>query len=155
MIRQSEIQKIANSKGLRDTQIEKDYIAGWVLREISNKKQLKEKLTFKGGTSLRKIYFGDYRLSEDLDFTYLGESLNAAELLKDIAEVISWIAAESRIILSIQETTEHETGNLNFYLGYTGPLGGRGEKKRIKVDISFDDVWRELGKHWRKYTKIK
>jgi len=62
-----------NKLGIRDTQIEKDYVIGWVLNGISNNEYLRERLIFKGGTALRKIYFHDYRLSEDLDFTFNGE----------------------------------------------------------------------------------
>jgi predicted nucleotidyltransferase component of viral defense system len=39
-------------------------------------------LTLKGGTSLRKIYFPDHRLSEDLDFTYRGENFKTEEIKK-------------------------------------------------------------------------
>jgi predicted nucleotidyltransferase component of viral defense system len=72
MIKPGEINQFANVLGVRDTQIEKDYVIGWVLKGISNSGFLKEHLIFKGGTALRKIYFHDYRLSEDIDFTYLG-----------------------------------------------------------------------------------
>ena len=63
--------------GLRDTQIEKDYVIGWVLKGISNNKFLLESLVFKGGTALRKIYFTEYRLSEDLDFTFNGKDFTS------------------------------------------------------------------------------
>lgn len=33
---------------------------------------LRDSLLFKGGTALKKCYFGDYRFSEDLDFTAVG-----------------------------------------------------------------------------------
>jgi predicted nucleotidyltransferase component of viral defense system len=34
---------------------------------------LREHLVFKGGTALKRCYFGDYRFSEDLDFTLAGD----------------------------------------------------------------------------------
>jgi len=52
MIKQGEIQKIANRLGIRDTQIEKDYVIGWILKGISNVEFLKSKLIFKGGTAV-------------------------------------------------------------------------------------------------------
>jgi predicted nucleotidyltransferase component of viral defense system len=88
MLKPGEIQKIANRLGIRDTQIEKVYVIGWVLRGISINKYLKEKLIFKGGTALRKIYFPDYRLSEDLDFTFKGEDFNAEEIKKHFEQLI-------------------------------------------------------------------
>lgn len=140
MIRPGEIQTIAAKLGLRDTQIEKDYVIGWVLKGISETDTLKEKLIFKGGTALRKIYFPDYRLSEDLDFTFAGDDLNTAEIKKQFAELSKWVHAESRITLNIQDETQHQTRNYNFYLAYIGPLGGKGENKSIKVDISSDEI---------------
>jgi predicted nucleotidyltransferase component of viral defense system len=137
MIKPGEIQKIAGKLGLRDTQIEKDYVIGWVLRGISNNSYLKEKLIFKGGTALRKIYFDDYRLSEDLDFTFNGDNYSSDEIKKNVEAIIAWIRNESRINLDIQN--EDKTFN-NFYLGYTGPLGGKGANKSIKVDIADDEL---------------
>jgi predicted nucleotidyltransferase component of viral defense system len=140
MIRRGEIQKIASASGLRDTQIEKDYIIGWILNGIANQKYLKEKLVFKGGTSLRKIYFPDYRLSEDLDFTFADNDLIIDKIIECFNSAIEWIKEESRITLSILNKTEHGTGNVNFYLAYVGPLGGKGENKRVKIDISGDEI---------------
>lgn len=137
MIKPGEIQKNANRLGVRDTQIEKDYVIGWVLKGISQNGFLKEKLIFKGGTALRKIYFEDYRLSEDLDFTYSGGDFNSSELKKNFEATIEWIRNESRINLNIQD--EEKTFN-NFYLGYSGPLGGKGANKSIKVDIANDEI---------------
>lgn len=140
MIKPGEIQKIAGRLGIRDTQIEKDYIIGWVLKGISNNNYLKEKLIFKGGTALRKIYFHDFRLSEDLDFTYNGADFNLDETKVQFGKLIEWIKGESRITLSIQDEIVHQTGNFNFFLGYIGPLGGTGANKNIKVDIANDEI---------------
>ena len=48
--------------------IEKDYSISIILSFIS-RAEFKKNLIFKGGTALKKIYFEDYRFSEDLDFT--------------------------------------------------------------------------------------
>ncbi|RJP65219.1 MAG: nucleotidyl transferase AbiEii/AbiGii toxin family protein [Ignavibacteriales bacterium] len=140
MIKPGEIQQIANRLGIRDTQIEKDYVIGWILRGISNNEYLKLHLIFKGGTALRKIYFQEYRLSEDLDFTFWGTDFNIEEIRNHFEELIKWIAKEARITLSIQDEKEHKTGNYNFYLSYSGPLGGAGTRKSVKVDIANDEL---------------
>ena len=140
MIKPGEIQQIANRLGIRDTQIEKDYVIGWILRGISNNEYLKDRLIFKGGTSLRKIFFHDYRLSEDLDFTYNGEDYNTEEIKKHFEQIILWLKEEARITLNIQSETIYQTGNYNFYLGYTGPLGGTRANKSVKVDIANDEL---------------
>lgn len=51
--------------------LERDYILSWVLAGIGQVEALRETLVFKGGTALKKCYFGDYRFSEDLDFSGL------------------------------------------------------------------------------------
>ena len=51
--------------------LERDYLLSWVLAGIDQVPALGRKLVFKGGTALRKCYFGDYRFSEDLDFSGL------------------------------------------------------------------------------------
>jgi|NOAtaT_7_FD_contig_31_7269663_length_1086_multi_6_in_0_out_0_3 predicted nucleotidyltransferase component of viral defense system len=43
--------------------VEKDYALDW----IATTPELSETLLFKGGTALRKIYFGDYRFSDVRD----------------------------------------------------------------------------------------
>ena len=51
--------------------LERDYLLSWVLAGISQVSELHQTLVFKGGTALKKCYFGDYRFSEDLDFSGL------------------------------------------------------------------------------------
>lgn len=226
MIQPGEIQSIAGKEGVRDTQIEKDYVISWVTLGIAQNSFLKKHLIFKGGTVLKKVYFPYYRFSEDLDFTFQGEGFDLDTINIAFNELINWVYEESRISLSLKDPTQYETGNFNFYLSYTGPLGGVGANKDIKVDISqneliynlpeektiinvysdlkrekysilcytlgeviaekmrsimqrttprektyakhwnehlanqlinipeFDNVWRELGKHWRKFQKF-
>ena len=52
--------------------LERDYLLSWVLAGITQVDALRDTLVFKGGTALKKCYFGDYRFSEDLDFTAIG-----------------------------------------------------------------------------------
>ena len=140
MIQPGEIQSIAGKEGVRDKQIEKDYVISWVLYGIANNPFLKENLIFKGGTVLKKAYFPDYRFSEDLDFTFRGKDFDIEDIKAAFNQLIEWVYEESRISLSIQNETQHDTGNYNFYLSYTGPLGGAGANKDIKVDISQDEL---------------
>ena len=62
---------MAREVGVREQQIEKDYIISWILQGIAKHDQLSKSISFKGGTVLKKVYFEDYRFSEDLDFTLL------------------------------------------------------------------------------------
>ncbi len=51
--------------------LERDYLLSWILAGVSAVPALGDTLVFKGGTALKKCYFGDYRFSEDLDFSGL------------------------------------------------------------------------------------
>jgi len=136
MIKPGEIQQKANLFGVRDHQIEKDYTLSWILFGISKHEQLSKIIVFKGGTVLKKIYFENYRFSEDLDFTLLNNNLSNELIFEWFEEVFEIIREASNIPLKIIENNEHEDGGINFYISYIGPLGGQGNNKRVKIDIS-------------------
>lgn len=142
MIKLGEIQNKAREVGVRDQQIEKDYILSWILQGIAQHEQLSKTLAFKGGTVLKKIYFEDYRFSEDLDFTLLDNDISNEQIFEWFSEEFEHIEDEANIPLEIIDPNshrnkhEHEDGGINFYISYVGPLGGLGANKRVKVDIS-------------------
>ncbi len=136
MIRPGEIQQKANRLGVRDQQIEKDYILSWILQGLSQHEELSRTLAFKGGTVLKKVYFQDYRFSEDLDFTLLDDGIDSKTILDWFTDVFKFVKEVANIPLTIIDTNEHADGGINFYISYTGPLGGTGANKKVKVDIS-------------------
>ncbi len=77
------LQEARRDSGLPWDVLERDYLLSWILAGIEQVESLRNSLVFKGGTALKKCYFGEYRFSEDLDFTGLpgvptGEALFAA-----------------------------------------------------------------------------
>ena len=136
MIKPGEIQKIARATGVRDQQIEKDYILSWILQGIAMHEKLAQAIVFKGGTALKKVYFKDYRFSEDLDFTLLDDTISNQQIFEYFKEVFEYVKEEANIPLEIIDDNEHEDGGIYFYISYVGPLGGIGANKRVKVDIS-------------------
>lgn len=136
MIKPGEIQKKANQVGVRDQQIEKDYILSWILWGVSQHEHLSKGIVFKGGTVLKKVYFADYRFSEDLDFTLLDNNTSNEQIFEWFKETFEEIKDEANIPLEIIDDNEHEDGGINFYISYVGPLGGFGNNKKVKVDIS-------------------
>lgn len=144
MIKPGEIQKKANQVGVRDQQIEKDYILSWILWGIANHEQLSKILVFKGGTVLKKVYFEDYRFSEDLDFTLLDNEISNEQIFELFNEIFNLIKEEANIPLKkidddeadADKAKEDKEDGLNFYIGYVGPLGGFGNNKKVKIDIS-------------------
>ncbi len=136
MIKPVEIQQKAREIGVRDQQIEKDYILSWILKGTAHHEQLSKIIVFKGGTVLKKIYFEDYRFSEDLDFTLLNNEIINEQIFDWFNEIFEYVKEEANIPLAIIDKNEHEDGGINFYISYTGPLGGIGSNKKVKVDIS-------------------
>jgi len=136
MIKPSEIQQKARNAEVRDQQIEKDYVLSWILNGIAQHKELSKLIVFKGGTVLKKIYFEDYRFSEDLDFTLLENKTSNEQIFSLFRETFEYEKEEANIPLAIIDNNEHEDGGINFYISYIGPLGGQGNNKSVKVDIS-------------------
>lgn len=60
--------------------IERDFALSWVLIGLSQVESLQRSLIFKGGSCLKKCYFGAYRFSEDLDFTAGPSALHGQDL---------------------------------------------------------------------------
>ncbi len=83
-----EIQNIAKKLQMDEAVIDKDWILGHFLNAMFSFSDVSENFVFKGGTCLRKIYFKDYRFSEDLDFTLFDKSfvIDDAFLKKIIKE---------------------------------------------------------------------
>lgn len=69
-------EKAAEIQSLSSQIVEKDFWVCWTLRELFTLPDIKDHLTFKGGTSLSKVYKIIARFSEDIDISieksYLG-----------------------------------------------------------------------------------
>ncbi|MDD3827881.1 MAG: nucleotidyl transferase AbiEii/AbiGii toxin family protein [Anaerolineae bacterium] len=65
------INRESRKSGIAQYIVEKDYALSYLLFGFSTQEALAENLILKGGTALRKLYFGDYRFSEDLDYSTL------------------------------------------------------------------------------------
>jgi uncharacterized protein len=71
----------------------KDYAIGHLLLAIAHEPAVAESLVMKGGTALKKLYFGDYRFSEDLDFS--AESGPRGAALENALRAVSSRAQET------------------------------------------------------------
>ena len=68
-----DIRRHALTTGMNLGNTEKDYALSVALVEIAGT-NLCQELVFKGGTSLKKAYYPDFRFSSDLDFTAIASS---------------------------------------------------------------------------------
>lgn len=60
-------QQVDAEMGLQALSVEKDFWVCWTLRELFSMSEIREHLTFKGGTSLSKAWKLIHRFSEDID----------------------------------------------------------------------------------------
>ncbi|MCL4382179.1 MAG: nucleotidyl transferase AbiEii/AbiGii toxin family protein [Patescibacteria group bacterium] len=84
MITEDEINQKAVEDEINPSNIEKDYVFGWLLNALYSHSSLSNLLILKGGNGLRKAYLPNTRFSKDLDFssteqidiTFLHDELN-------------------------------------------------------------------------------
>jgi predicted nucleotidyltransferase component of viral defense system len=138
MIPQRNISLLANRLAeegghrLREDVLERDYCLAWLLAGIAES-EIRTILGFKGGTALKRCYFGDYRFSEDLDFTLI-EPVPPEELVRRLETVYAAVREASGIVFTFDREDRHAHANsYTFYLRYVGPLP-RGND--VKVDIT-------------------
>jgi len=67
------LQEARKRLGLPWEVLERDYLISWALAGITGVEAFHDTLVLKGGTALKKCYFGEYRFSEDLDFSAMGK----------------------------------------------------------------------------------
>ena len=139
MIQVKEISGAATKAGVKDIQIEKDYVISWILYGIAEIPFLKENLIFKGGTVLKKAYFPAYRFSEELEFSIKG-GFNPEDIKSVFSELIKIVFEKSGITLSLKGDTREDANYYNFGISYKGPLGGSASGKNIRVDIAKNEL---------------
>src|SRR5713101_6515867 len=128
--------RLARQGGRRipEAVLERDYCLAWFLVALS-RSPLRERLAFKGGTALKRCYFGDYRFSEDLDFT-LTSDVPFETIRKELDPVFNEVLRASGIVFRFErEDRQSHVNSHTFYLGYEGPLPAR-VASQVKVDIT-------------------
>ena len=139
----SDLLRIARESHVPPEVIEKDYALSYLLAGLAGVQELGE-LCFKGGTALKKIYFGDYRFSEDLDFTAIeaprSKDLEAAmDRARSAAERL--LQERGRFQVEFDRPPEqepHPTGQESFRFRFAFPWQPR-PMVRVKVEITFDE----------------
>lgn len=128
--------RLARAGGRRIVEaiLERDYCLAWFLVGLS-RSPLGARLLFKGGTALKRCYFGDYRFSEDLDFT-LAESIALEDILEGLEAVYAEVEQASGVVFRYARADRGSHKNSHtFYLGYEGPLPAV-SAKQVKVDVT-------------------
>lgn len=138
------IQEETKKKAVPQYVIEKDYALSHILVGIAKHKELSKSLVFKGGTALKKIYFGDYRFSEDLDFSGINCS-KGDDLEKQLNEVISITLNQLKTYGPFEihfrrnpENSPHPTGQEAFLANIQFPWHPN-PQCRIKIEVTQDE----------------
>ena len=145
MIRDAEIRRLARMAGVEPRIMELDYALGWALRGIADHPDLARRLVFKGGTCLRKCYFGDYRFSEDLDFTAT-QWFGWEELEKAVTEAFAEAQKASGIDFGARSPRlriiddEYGRESLRFTAYWRGPHATGGTAPGLRLDITRNEV---------------
>jgi len=139
MINYNDLIKLKEKIGIPEETIEKDYLIELLLSYISINKCFKSHLIFRGGTALKKVFFPQFRYSEDLDFI-VKPSRNLSILEQYMKEMVDKINGEwSPIELSLREILYPQKGYLQLFLSYDVVSEIR-IVKELKIDIIEDNV---------------
>jgi predicted nucleotidyltransferase component of viral defense system len=127
MIKQSEIKNISRQYKVPISTIERDYAQNWLLQFLPD-------MAFKGGTCLRKIFFKDYRFSDDLDFTLLEET-TFNNLEEKILNTTQQAKTESNIEFMDEINSDEVINGYSFDI-YFRISRVTGSPIKIKLDIT-------------------
>jgi len=124
--------------------IERDYLLSWILAGISCSASLRGTLAFKGGTALKKCFFGEYGFSEDLDFSALDRAPRAEALEEALRACCQSTMAMLDEVAPVQivrsrytETQPHPQGQEAYTIRCRFPWH-REPYTRVKIEITFD-----------------
>ncbi len=96
MIYRQEIDERANEFGIHPSNVQRDYVFGWILAGIYTVSELKDHLILKGGNCLRKAYFESARYSADLDFS-ITSRLSDNFIQKELNKVCDYIQSVASV----------------------------------------------------------
>ncbi len=141
------LQQIQKIKQVNWEVVELDYTLSWILAAIGQESEIRENLVFKGGTCLKKCYFGSkYRYSQDLDFTSRSSTISDQKLdeyVDKVASLATKLAQEfgqkiNFFVELYQEKQPHPFNQKAYVLRAQLPWQ-RTPLTKIKLEISRDE----------------
>lgn len=139
------LEKARKQLGIPWDVLERDYLLSWILAGIGEVDSLRDTLVFKGGTALKKCWFGDYRFSEDLDFSGTkdvpaGEAMEEAmqATCQAASRLLDEYAPVEIICHRYSEKDPHPGGQEAFTIRAKLPWQ-REPHTRVMVEVSMDE----------------
>ncbi len=138
--------------------LERDYCIAWFLVGLS-RSPLREELAFKGGTALKRCYFGNYRFSEDLDFTLL-KGAPFERIVSELEPIFGEVRRTSGVTFAYaREDRQAHENSYTFYLSHDGPLPSTGGKEikcniTIRERVVFPLAYRPVLRAYDEYTDL-
>ena len=115
MISKEEIEDRAAEFEVHTSNVQRDYVFGWLLVGVYTDPELAELLFLKGGNALRKGYFERTRYSSDLDFGTEGD-IDRTFLEEKVAALCDFITEQA----GVRFETERNTVQEKFRAGVAG-----------------------------------
>lgn len=136
MILQQEFLRTAGALEGDPEIVELDYILGRFLDVLADYLSASDRWIFKGGTSLRKCYFDDYRFSEDLDFTVSSHEETPIErILRSGADTLSkYSDYEMKLVMPANEAEDEGAKKAS-----PGDVPNATQARDAVIEIDHDD----------------
>ena len=127
MITSIEIKQRAREFAVPTSTIERDYAQNWLLAALSP-----INMALKGGTGIRKVFFEDYRFSDDLDFTLLDE-IDADTLREAVKDTVVHVRDESGILF--EDEVSFRATKSGFKATTRFRILAKGSASPVKIDL--------------------
>jgi predicted nucleotidyltransferase component of viral defense system len=136
MIDYNQLRRLREKFSVPEETIEKDYLIELMLDYIASDSVLNKYFVFRGGTAIKKIYFPEFRYSEDLDFI-----VKPGNHLRKFGHIITNITERIReqlpLELDVKQILSPQQGHLQIFLAFDIVSEIR-TVKELKIDIVED-----------------
>jgi predicted nucleotidyltransferase component of viral defense system len=128
VITKAEIEAKSNEFGIHISNVERDYVFGWILAAIYSHSPLGDSLVLKGGNCFRKAYFPNARFSNDLDFSS-ASALNSTYLVTELNKICDFVQDRAGVTFEKDRNRVEEKNNSD------------NEKKIYEARLYFQDFY--------------
>lgn len=133
MITKDEIEAKSKEFEIHVSNVERDYVFGWLLHGIFSASSLKDTIFLKGGNALRKGYFENTRYSSDLDFG-IPNDIDPHFLLEEINRVCDLVQEKAGVSFVKDKNAVDE----KFPPGENSPLP---DLRVYEIEVFFKDFY--------------